>query len=293
MTTEITEINIDLDGVLADFTSEAIRQCLPPGKFKPSDCTSWNWIEQHVPREILDSLFRRVWFWENIPAYPWANELVEALRATGCKLRFITNAQGIAEAEEGKTKWLIAHGFSDIPVVFTADKHKYAHPNAVLIDDSNANCEAWRKAGGRDILFPQYWNSRLAPLKNPVPGIELYLLEIKQQLGWKRHQQAASVLPTDAALRKSFPMATGLLDCFPRALAAVANCSKVGNDQHNPGQPLHWAKEKSKDHADALIRHMVERGAIDTDGVRHSTKVALRALALLQTELEAAEKQLR
>lgn len=93
-------------------------------------------------------------------------------------------------------------------------------------------------------------------------------------------------LPTDAAERKATPIATGVLDYFPDALAAVAHCSKVGNDQHNPGQPLHWDKEKSTDEADALIRHFLERGTIDTDGVRHSAKVAWRALALLQREIE-------
>src|SRR5690606_28959464 len=72
------------------------------------------------------------------------------------------------------------------------------------------------------------------------------------------------------------------------ALAAVAACSKAGNDQHNPGQPLHHARAKSGDEADALVRHLLERGTIDTDGIRHSAKVAWRALALLQKELEAA-----
>ena len=84
-------------------------------------------------------------------------------------------------------------------------------------------------------------------------------------------------------------MATGLLDYFPDALAAVAETSRVGNDQHNAGQPLHWAKDKSTDHADSLLRHLVDRGTLDTDGIRHSAKVAWRALALLQTELEWAE----
>lgn len=81
-------------------------------------------------------------------------------------------------------------------------------------------------------------------------------------------------------------MARGLLDYFPDALAEVARVSKAGNDQHNPGQPLHWAKEKSTDHADCIIRHLVDRGTLDTDGQRHSAKVAWRALALLQIELE-------
>lgn len=87
--------------------------------------------------------------------------------------------------------------------------------------------------------------------------------------------------------RKALPLATGVLDYFPDALLAVAECSRVGNDQHNPGQPLHWAKEKSTDEADALMRHLMDRGKTDKDGVRHSAKVAWRALALLQRELEA------
>ena len=95
-----------------------------------------------------------------------------------------------------------------------------------------------------------------------------------------------TILSQDAALRKSLPIATGVLDYFPKALAAVAHCSKVGNDQHNKGEPLHWAREKSGDESDALIRHFLERGTMDSDGVLHSAKVAWRALALLEKEIE-------
>lgn len=95
-----------------------------------------------------------------------------------------------------------------------------------------------------------------------------------------------ATLPTDAATRKNSPIARGVLDYFPDALFEVAALSKIGNDQHNPGQPMHWAKEKSTDHADCIIRHLVDRGTLDTDGVRHATKVAWRALALLQTEID-------
>lgn len=95
------------------------------------------------------------------------------------------------------------------------------------------------------------------------------------------------VLPNDAKERKALPMARGLLDYFPDALAAVADVSRVGNEQHNPGQPIHWAKHLSTDHADCLMRHLVDRGLRDGDGLRHSAKVAWRALALLQMELEA------
>lgn len=96
-------------------------------------------------------------------------------------------------------------------------------------------------------------------------------------------------ITTDPAERKARPIVTGVLDYFPDALLEVAYCSQVGNDQHNPGQPLHWAKEKSKDEADACVRHLLERGKIDTDGVRHSAKAAWRALANLQREIEAEQ----
>jgi hypothetical protein len=95
-----------------------------------------------------------------------------------------------------------------------------------------------------------------------------------------------SILTTDKKARKESPMARGVLDYFPRALLAVANVSFVGNEQHNPGQPMHWARDKSTDHADCILRHLAERGTVDDDGLRHSAKVAWRALALLETELE-------
>ena len=98
------------------------------------------------------------------------------------------------------------------------------------------------------------------------------------------------MLPTDAKTRKGVPLATGCLDYFPDALAAVAELSRIGNEQHNPGQPLHWDRSKSQDEPDALLRHLKDRGAFDTDGVRHSAKVAWRALALLQKELEQVSK---
>jgi hypothetical protein len=95
-------------------------------------------------------------------------------------------------------------------------------------------------------------------------------------------------LPTDPKARKAIPIGTGVLDYFAAALAEIAKVSKAGNDFHNPGQPLHWSRGKSMDHWDTIIRHGMERGAIDSDGMRHSAKLAWRALALLQEELEAA-----
>ena len=94
------------------------------------------------------------------------------------------------------------------------------------------------------------------------------------------------MLPTDSKDRKNIPLASGVFDYFTSALIEVAKVSFAGNEQHNPGEPLHWAQDKSTDHADTLLRHFAERGSWDTDGQRHSAKVAWRALAMLQMELQ-------
>lgn len=94
------------------------------------------------------------------------------------------------------------------------------------------------------------------------------------------------ILTQDAAERKATPIATGVLDYFPLAMAYISRISKAGNDQHNPGQPLHWDKTKSTDHADCIVRHLIDRGTVDpSDGLSHTGKLAWRALALLETEL--------
>jgi len=95
------------------------------------------------------------------------------------------------------------------------------------------------------------------------------------------------VLPTASKDRKDVPLARGVLDYFPAALAEVAKLSRAGNDKHNPGEPMHHARGKSADHADCIVRHLLERGTLDDeDGILHDVKVAWRALALLQEALE-------
>lgn len=65
-------------------------------------------------------------------------------------------------------------------------------------------------------------------------------------------------LPLDAADRKEIPLFAGCFAYFPAALAGVARHSKLGNDRHNPGEPLHHARGKSMDHEDCILRHLMD-----------------------------------
>lgn len=110
--------------------------------------------------------------------------------------------------------------------------------------------------------------------------------------------------------RKAIPIFEGVLMYFPKALAAVAEVSAAGNKQHNPGQPLHWARSKSTDQYNTALRHMMDHrmggGRVegeptgelaftnngwviqhrDEDGVRHLAKAAWRVLAALELAIE-------
>lgn len=93
-------------------------------------------------------------------------------------------------------------------------------------------------------------------------------------------------METNKEKRKQIPLYSGLLKYFPDALCEVAKVSYIGSKQHHPNKPLHWDRNKSTDDLDALMRHLIESGITDTDGILHSAKVAWRALAHLQKEIE-------
>lgn len=99
-------------------------------------------------------------------------------------------------------------------------------------------------------------------------------------------------ITTDPQERKNMPIGTGVLDYFPLTLLEVARVSKVGNDQHNPGEPLHWDRSKSTDESDSLIRHFLERDKKDSDGTYHAAKMIWRSMAYLEKLLEAEQEPL-
>ena len=91
--------------------------------------------------------------------------------------------------------------------------------------------------------------------------------------------------------RKAEPIHSGVLLYFPDALAAVSRISKAGNDKHNPGEPMHWARGKSMDQLDCMTRHSLTPSGIDADsGEFEMAQVAWRALAQLQLMEEEKNK---
>ena len=94
------------------------------------------------------------------------------------------------------------------------------------------------------------------------------------------------MLPKDYQARKALPMYDFLTGYFPDAIVEIVKVAVAGNVQHNPGEPLHWAREKSSDHEDCVIRHMLNPYNKDEDNELHIVHAAWRALAAAELALE-------
>lgn len=144
------------------------------------------------------------------------------------------------------------------------------------------------------------WHGRLkcsAKCTKQIPEDEGLLRDSKYR-GLKLPMTPATAalpgIPSDRATRKATPMYGGFVAYFPDAMAAVSQLSFSANEVHNPGEPLHWSKEKSSDHKDCCVRHLAESGTYDREPDNdyhylHDVKLAWRAMANLQMVLESGK----
>jgi hypothetical protein len=98
---------------------------------------------------------------------------------------------------------------------------------------------------------------------------------------------------TDKDRKQDWPLWTFMFEYFPKAWLEVVRVAVEGNKQHNPGQPLHWARWKSTDQLNTAFRHLFDYGTgvkQDTDGVHHLAKAIWRLMAQLQLDVEAKDE---
>lgn len=142
----------------------------------------------------------------------------------------------------------------------------------------------------RNLLPPDppavIWNPPESRAPRPLPSEEGMTAVLSRPVA---QAPSGRGLPTDDKARKALPLWTFLMEYFPDAFLAVANVAIAGNEQHNPGQPLHWAREKSTDQMNTAFRHMWDHGRgvqKDTDGQYHLAKAIWRLSAELQLMIE-------
>lgn len=92
------------------------------------------------------------------------------------------------------------------------------------------------------------------------------------------------ILPDDDK-REQYPLYDGLFAYFPAALLEVSRWSRVGGAKYNQDK-LRWVREKSVDHENKILRHLLDARQTDENGFVEAVALAWRALALCQTILE-------
>jgi hypothetical protein len=137
--------------------------------------------------------------------------------------------------------------------------------------------------------FTPYGTIR-ARLDNPPVPDNRTASELAQAARDKHVKPGDWLLSLTSAERKECAVSRGLFAYFPDALAAVARHSVRMNEKHNPGQPVHWSREKSSDQPDCEARHLIATSinpdVRDQDDAPEMICKAWRALADAQLWIE-------
>lgn len=141
MKTKIVEINLDLDGVHADFDAgvKKITGGLP---------------HQIEKRQMWKAIARADNFFENLDLIPDALELFKYVQATGVPTKVLTGLPTMNDGAGQKKRWVAKMLCDKIEVVVLPSKQKYLHagPGKILIDDRQDMITPWVEAGGIGIL---------------------------------------------------------------------------------------------------------------------------------------------
>lgn len=136
------QLYVDLDGVLSDFYKKA--NDLGFSNEYAATKEFWDWLNDHTLMGMK--------FWEDLELMPDAQELWEFVQPYHPVI--LSSVGGMEQAKRQKFNWLDKH-FPNASAILTnssAEKARYANPQAILIDDREKSIVPWRMAGGIGIL---------------------------------------------------------------------------------------------------------------------------------------------
>jgi len=158
----VRQILLDLDGVLADFALGVCRLC---GRDGPNADDLGRAVHE-VAGITQGDMWRRIdqagaKFWRELPATPWADELVKLCRAHGDVVIATAPSQDPAAAA-GKLAWIQRRfGRRCRDYAITPRKDLLAAPGRLLVDDAARHVEDFTAAGGQAVLVPTWANGAL------------------------------------------------------------------------------------------------------------------------------------
>lgn len=168
----IHKIFLDLDDTLNSFTMFVLhRMGVPVGVFDyhkyPVEC---GYSVVCAYNRLTGQEVTEAWFWGQVNEDVWAsaprspeywNLLSAAITLVGsANVGILTRAINCPQCWSGKFRWFDMH-LPDMVrknIHVTQNKTQFAEPGVLLVDDSERQCNEFRKAGGCSILVSRPWN---------------------------------------------------------------------------------------------------------------------------------------
>jgi hypothetical protein len=143
----ITKIYLDMDGVIADFN----KRYKELYKIYPSEADDYKVFDGFFTKFIATGEFA------TLDLMPDAMELIDYLRSLSIPTEILSSTSSErrdADIRKQKLEWLAKHNIEFPPILVPGKRHKkdYSNPNSLLIDDTSANIDQWRREGGIGIL---------------------------------------------------------------------------------------------------------------------------------------------
>lgn len=154
-------INIDMDGVVADFNAYASNILNREIGWEGRDLSDKEW-------GVLASI-PNLYF--HLPLIEQSVDLVRLAVDSSIDVRFLTaipRRKTIPTAEQDKRDWLQKY-FPGIPMEigpYSKDKQKWASPGDILIDDKHSNIIEWESRSGIAIHHVGDYNQTIKQLKH-------------------------------------------------------------------------------------------------------------------------------
>ena len=170
------KVYIDLDGILADFTTGAIKVCELPMTY--ADWDVWEGYSKHVHKAVFWGRIKATGpeFWAELELTPEAHVIVGKALELDPQAHILTSG-GCPGAATGKTLWIEEH-FPEFRnrTILSDQKQRFAAPDTLLVDDYEKNIVDFEDAGGRVLMLKRPWNSG-SPLGVVLAAMDLLKLE--------------------------------------------------------------------------------------------------------------------
>jgi len=162
---------LDVDGVLADFTTGLMRALGIP-YYYPEELYSfkpgvWDYFPELKDRydvtfEQCNAVCNRE-FWANLNWMFDGHDIMRVVRGVSDieDICLLTSPMPNLGSASGKMAWVEKNlpPMKKKTIITNVDKGEFAAPDRILIDDRDENVDSWRAAGGIGIVCPRPWNS--------------------------------------------------------------------------------------------------------------------------------------